>query len=557
MLENNKTKYNDAILQGQYGTAADILEQTDFDDPAKNIEKRNIARTLRKKQAIDDKIKQAASFTNDGPAIDFMNAFERGTVGTIKDTNEYASKYVDYLANAGGKDAYSLRIKLSNKQYKQFLEGSGITDDTRNNYNIRRSSFSDGDISIDFDKDNPNIISILQGLNNISGKSGIPSQAVFGTPGAIASAANSGLFEGQISVYGLDQSGHTVDSVWYKNSSLRNLINLVNDASNRKNKVINAAVSNDVYAKSTYDFQYIDPRVSEWQKQRAIGNLDNAGYNARVKELEDQMYATFRNDVRSASTIYSSDPKGEISTIQKVSDKDKSSLYNMLCKLPDTKIKFSTGMVNGELGLWITTIPGEDTENNKAKNELGDPKTPHILFIPNYYTGSAVDAFNNDSKNRSFLELEDAQRWGIEYDLGNNTYISNVTNDGAELSRVENGKTYSTPISKKQALTEIHKSIIIDDAVNSVYNSINKNLKTNNQAIQAAYNARVSNEILARINAVSLAAVQELYGIRLYDNQFKLKEDDGSSQYIEGLSYYHSILNDILHKSGLDRQTSE
>ena len=547
----NQEKFNQLIANRQYNDAADYAAMFHFSDPKTQKEHENDIINLRRNGRVLGAIYSRIQDSDKLAQIEFYDkVFIDGGLEQLKN-NKYAEEFIEAKKRLGSKvdynsfgydfvekEANKLEVEFqpetktlfgidwlvrdNNNTIDNFYTTSGITEQELKTNNVEEIH-KDGKTLLRFDKTNALANKILYNL-----------YAPGGSQDAIAGNND------KTYITGIDEEGNPIGH----NRNILTIQNLIKDAKLAKEEYFKKTDLAEKDYSSTIG-PAIDDNLEALKAAYQAGEIDETTFNRQSKILGSNVEAAIQSLSSSNYEMYTNHYNDEITdeTLIPANNDQRAYLANLISATNPKNRHFLSMCSNGKIGT-LVVIDAEDL-STKQKEELEGNSKPEDryntrrieIFIPGFMQEQAQAKINANTSSRSIQEVNSMLDWNYAYKCGN----------GAEI--MPNGKggflKNNKSIDKNEAIKEINKDMIIQDAVNNLkfnYLSWNGNLisdKDNSLLGAEEY------EKMARL--ISVRAGNELYP------DVPLEKIDGSSYTVDelfnmkGLSTSEDVYNE---KSG-------
>lgn len=547
----NQEKFNQLIANRQYNDAADYAAMFHFSDPKTQKEHENDIINLRRNGRVLGAIYSRIQDSDKLAQIEFYDkVFIDGGLEQLKN-NKYAEEFIEAKKRLGSKvdynsfgydfvekEANKLEVEFqpetktlfgidwlvrdNNNTIDNFYTTSGITEQELKTNNVE-VIHKDGKTLLRFDKTNALANKILYNL-----------YAPGGSQDAIAGNND------KTYITGIDEEGNPIGH----NRNILTIQNLIKDAKLAKEEYFKKTDLAEKDYSSTIG-PAIDDNLEALKAAYQAGEIDETTFNRQSKILGSNVEAAIQSLSSSNYEMYTNHYNDEITdeTLIPANNDQRAYLANLISATNPKNRHLLSMCSNGKIGT-LVVIDAEDL-STKQKEELEGNSKPEDryntrrieIFIPGFMQEQAQAKINANTSSRSIQEVNSMLDWNYAYKCGN----------GAEI--MPNGKggflKNNKSIDKNEAIKEINKDMIIQDAVNNLkfnYLSWNGNLisdKDNSLLGAEEY------EKMARL--ISVRAGNELYP------DVPLEKIDGSSYTVDelfnmkGLSTSEDVYNE---KSG-------
>ena len=547
----NQEKFNQLIANRQYNDAADYAAMFHFSDPKTQKEHENDIINLRRNGRVLGAIYSRIQDSDKLAQIEFYDkVFIDGGLEQLKN-NKYAEEFIEAKKRLGSKvdynsfgydfvekEANKLEVEFqpetktlfgidwlvrdNNNTIDNLYTTNGITEQELKTNNVE-VIHKDGKTLLRFDKTNALANKILYNL-----------YAPGGSQDAIAGNND------KTYITGIDEEGNPIGH----NRNILTIQNLIKDAKLAKEEYFKKTDLAEKDYSSTIG-PAIDDNLEALKAAYQAGEIDETTFNRQSKILGSNVEAAIQSLSSSNYEMYTNHYNDEITdeTLIPANNDQRAYLANLISATNPKNRHLLSMCSNGKIGT-LVVIDAEDL-STKQKEELEGNSKPEDryntrrieIFIPGFMQEQAQAKINANTSSRSIQEVNSMLDWNYAYKCGN----------GAEI--MPNGKggflKNNKSIDKNEAIKEINKDMIIQDAVNNLkfnYLSWNGNLisdKDNSLLGAEEY------EKMARL--ISVRAGNELYP------DVPLEKIDGSSYTVDelfnmkGLSTSEDVYNE---KSG-------
>ena len=483
----NQEKFNQLIANRQYNDAADYAAKFHFSDPKTQREHENDIINLRRNGRILGAIYSKIDDPDALAQIEFYDkVFIDGGLEQLTG-NKYVDEFIEYKKRLGSlvehntigpdivkKEATRLSITFQPKQ-RTFLGIDWIAKDNKNNIDnfyeqsglteqqLKTSGVTvihkDGKTTLEFDKSNK-----------------LANQIIFNLPNDMYQLGDSPISTGgdNISIVGYDSKGQIAGH----NRSHKGIKNLINSAKSAKEHYFKKKDLAEKDYSSTIG-PAIDDNLEALKAAYASGKIDETTFNRQYNILSSKIMAAINSLGSSNYEMYTNHYNRELTdeTLVQVSNKRRTHLTNLISATDPKNIQLLSMCSNGKIGALIVIKAGGLTSKQQEKlDNDSEPEDMYTtrriqIFIPGFMQKQAQAKINANTSTRSIQEANSMLDWNYTYKCGNGIEI---TPDG-KGGFLKNEK----PIDKDEAIKEINKDMIIQDAVNNLkfnYLSWNGNL---------------------------------------------------------------------------------
>ena len=559
----NQNKFNQLIANRQYNDAADYAAMFHFSDPKTQKEHENDIINLRRNGRVLGAIYSRIDDPDALAQIEFYDkVFVNEGLEQLTD-NKYADKFIDYKRRLGSTiqngevkdEATRLSITFQpEKQYgifgidwlskdnknniDNFYAQSGLTEQQLKVAGVK-VIHKDGKTTLDFDKSNELANKIIFNLPNDSRRLG---DSPLRTSGE------------NVSILGYNSKGESLVekthagfisgfSVGY-DRSFEPIQTLINTAKASKESYFKKTdLAEKDYSSTTGPA--IDDNLEALRAARAAGEIDNTTFNRQFKILGSNVIAAIQSLGSGNYEMYTNSYNKELTdeTLISADNEQRAHLVNLISSTNPQDLQLLSMCSNGKIGTLVVINAGGLT--SKQKEDLEGTAKPEDqystrriqIFIPGFMQEQAQAKINANTSSRSVQEVNSMLDWNYTYKCGNGVEIMPDGKGGF----VKNNK----PIDKNEAIKEINKDMIIQDAVSNLkfnYLSWNGNLisdKDNSllgaeeyEKMARLISVRAGNELnpgvpLTKTNG-SDYTVDELFNMKgLSTSQYWYNEKDG------------------------------
>ena len=483
----NQEKFNQLIANRQYNDAADYAAKFHFSDPKTQREHENDIINLRRNGRILGAIYSKIDDPDALAQIEFYDkVFVDGGLEQLTG-NKYVDEFIEYKKRLGSlvehntigpdivkKEATRLSITFQPKQ-RTFLGIDWIAKDNKNNIDnfyeqsglteqqLKTSGVTvihkDGKTTLEFDKSNK-----------------LANQIIFNLPDDMYQLGDSPISTGgdNVSIVGYDSKGQIAGH----NRSHKGIKNLINSAKSAKEHYFKKKDLAEKDYSSTIG-PAIDDNLEALKTAYASGEIDETTFNRQYNILSSKIMAAINSLGSSNCEMYTNHYNRKLTdeTLVPVYNERRTHLTNLISSTDPKNIQLLSMCSNGKIGALIVIKAGGLTSKQQEKlDNDSEPEDMYTtrriqIFIPGFMQKQAQAKINANTSTRSIQEANSMLDWNYTYKCGNGIEI---TPDG-KGGFLKNEK----PIDKDEAIKEINKDMIIQDAVNNLkfnYLSWNGNL---------------------------------------------------------------------------------
>lgn len=483
----NQEKFNQLIANRQYNDAADYAAQYHFSDPKIQREHENDIINLRRNGRILGAIYSRIDDPDALAQIEFYDkVFVNGGLEQLTG-NKYVDEFIEYKKCLGSliehntigpdivkKEATRLSITFQPKQ-RTFLGIDWIAKDNSNNIDnfYERSGLNkqqliaagitvsekDGKTTLDFPKSNKLANQIIFNLPEDIYRQGDPR---FNTD------------PNNISIVGYDTKGQLAGY----NRDHQNIKHLIKAAKAVKESYFKKTDLAEKDYSSTIG-PAIDDNLETLKAAYAAGEIDATTFNRQFKILGSNVIAAVQSLGSSNYEMYTNAYNKEVTdeTLILAHNEQRADLVNLISATDPKNIQLLSMCSNGKIGTLVVVNAGGLTSKQQEKlDNIAEPEDQYStrrieIFIPGFMQEQAQAKINANTSSRSVQEVNSMLDWDYTYKCGNGNEIMPDGKGGF----LKNKK----PIDKNEAIKEINKDMIIQDAVNNLkfnYLSWNGNL---------------------------------------------------------------------------------
>lgn len=549
----NQDKFNQLIANRQYNDAADYAAKFHFSDPKTQREHENDIINLRRNGRILGAIYSKIDDPDALAQIEFYDkVFVNGGLEQLT-KNKYVDEFIEYKKRLGSlveyddtgnavtkKEAIRLSITFQPKQrtflgfdvlakdnpnnIDNFYEQSGLTEQQLKTSGVT-VTHKDGRTTLDFSKSNKLANQIIFNLPDDIYRQGDPR---FNTD------------PNNISIVGYDAKGQLAGY----NRDHQNIKHLIKAAKATKESYFKKTDLAEKDYSSTIG-PAIDDNLEALKASYAAGEIDATTFNRQFKILGSNVIAAVQSLGSGNYEMYTNAYNKEVTdeTLISAENEQRADLVNLISATDPKNIQLLSMCSNGKIGTLVVINAGGLTSKQQEKlDNIAEPEDQYStrrieIFIPGFMQEQAQAKINANTSSRSVQETNSMLDWNYTYKCGNGIEI---TPDG-KGGFLKNKK----PIDKNEAIKEINKDMIIQDAVNNLkfnYLSWNGNLisdKDNSLLGAEEYEkmarliaVRAGNELnpgipLAKTDGSSYT-IDELFNMKgLSTNNYQYNEENG------------------------------
>lgn len=483
----NQERFNQLIANRQYNDAADYAAMFHFSDPKTQKEHENDIINLRRNGRILGAIYSRIDNPNALAQIEFYDkVFVNGGLEQLTG-NPYADQFTEYKKrlgssieyNAIGKDviikeATRLSItfqpekrtflgidwlaKDNKKNIDNFYEQSGLNEQQLKAAGVT-VTHKDGKTTLDFDKSNE-----------------LANQIIFNLPDDNRRLGDSPLTTdgNNVSIVGYDAKGQVAGY----NRGHKGIKDLINSAKSAKESYFKKTDLAEKDYSSTIG-PAIDDNLEALKAAYAAGEIDDTTFNRQFKILGSNVTAAIQSlssgDYEMYTNGYNEEPTDE--TLISADNEQRAHLVNLISSTNPKDLQLLSMCSNGKIGTLVVINAGGLTDKQRSDLDHTDKPEDQYnsrrieIFIPGLMQEQAQAKINANTSSRSIQEINSMLDWNYTYKCGNGTKIMPDGKGGF----LKNNK----PIDKSEAIKEINKDMIIQDAVSNLkfnYLSWNGNL---------------------------------------------------------------------------------
>lgn len=549
----NQDKFNQLIANRQYNDAADYAAMFHFSDPKTQKEHENDIINLRRNGRVLGAIYSRIDDPNALAQIEFYDkVFVDGGLEQLTG-NTYADQFAEYKKRLGssikyntiGKDVVTkeaTRLSITFQPEKRtflgidwlakdnknnidnFYEQSGLTEQQLKTAGVT-VSHKDGKTTLDFDKSNSLANQIIFNL---------PTDKHYLGDAPMTSSGDN------VAIVGYNAKGE-VTGYGRTHSAIKDLITSAKSAKESYFKKTDLAEKDY----SSTIGPAIDDNLEALKAAHAAGEIDDTTFNRQFKILGSNVTAAIQSLGSGNYEMYTNSYNEELTdeTLISADNEQRAHLVNLISSTNPKDLQLLSMCSNGKIGTLVVINAGGLT--SKQKEDLEGTAKPEDqystrrieIFIPGFMQEQAQAKINGNTSSRSVQEVNSMLDWNYTYKCSNGTEIMPDGKGGF----VKNNK----PIDKNEAIKEINKDMIIQDAVSNLkfnYLSWNGNLisdKDNSlfgaeeyEKMARLISVRASNELNPRVPLTktdgSDYTVDELFNMKgLSTSNYLYNEENG------------------------------
>lgn len=472
----NQEKFNQLIANRQYNDAADYAALYHFNNPKIQREHENDIINLRRNGRILGAIYSKIDDPDTLAQIEFYDkVFVDGGLEQLTG-NKYVDEFIEYKKRLGSlvehntiepdivkKEATRLSITFQPKQ-RTFLGIDWIAKDNPNNIDdfYERSGLNkqqliaagitvsekDGRTTLDFPKSNK-----------------LANQIIFNLPEDIYRLGDPrfNTDPNNISIVGYDAKGQLAGY----NRDHQNIKHLIKAAKAVKESYFRKTDLAEKDYSSTIG-PAIDDNLEALKASYAAGEIDATTFNRQFKILGSNVIAAVQSLGSSNYEMYTNAYNKEVTdeTLISAHNEQRADLVNLISATDPKNIQLLSMCSNGKIGTLVVINAGGLTSKQQEKlDNIAEPEDQYStrrieIFIPGFMQEQAQAKINTNTSSRSVQEANSMLDWDYTYKCGNGTEIMPDGKGGF----LKNKK----PIDKDEAIKEINKDMIIQDAVNNL-----------------------------------------------------------------------------------------
>lgn len=486
----NQDKFNQLIANRQYNDAADYAAMFHFSDPKTQKEHENDIINLRRNGRILGAIYSRIDDSNALAQIEFYDkVFVDGGLEQLSGNN-YVDKFVEYKRQLGSTIDYNItgadtvtneatRLSITFKpKTKTFLGIDWLAKDNKNNIeNFYEESglteqqlkaagvivsHKDGKTTLDFDKSNS-----------------LANQIIFNLPIDKHYLGDSPMTSSgdNVAIIGYNAKGE-VTGYGRTHGAIKELITSAKSAKESYFKKTDLAEKDY----SSTIGPAIDDNLEALKAAYQAGEIDETTFNRQYKILGNNIIAAVQSlgsgNYEMYTNVYNKEVTDE--TLISAGNEQRAHLANLISSTNPKDIELLSMCSNGKIGTLV--VINAQPISSKQREGLDTTAAPEDqyntrriqIFIPGFMQEQAQAKINANTSSRSIQEINSMLDWNYTYKCGNGAEIMPDGKGGF----VKNNK----PIDKNEAIKEINKDMIIQDAVSNLkfnYLSWNGNLISN------------------------------------------------------------------------------
>lgn len=482
----NQEKFNQLIANRQYNDAADYAAMFHFSNPKTQKEHENDIINLRRNGRVLGAIYSRIDDPNALAQIEFYDkVFVDGGLEQLTG-NEYADKFIDYKRRLGSTiqngevkdEATRLSITFQpEKQYGIFGIDWLAEDNKKNIDNFYTQSglneqqlkaagvkvtHKDGKTTLDFDKSNE-----------------LANQIIFNLPSDTERIGDAPLRTSgkNVSILGYNAKGESLVEKTHVGFTSGSSIGYSRSFEPMQTLIDNAKASKESYFKKTYlaekDYSStigpaIDDNLEALKAAHAAGEIDDTTFNRQFKILGSNVTAAIQSLGSGNYEMYTNSYNKEVTdeTLISADNKQRDNLVNLISIINPKDLQLLSMCSNGKIGTLVnintTNLTKDQIERlDDAGIDEDVYSKPRVqIFIPGFMQEQAQAKINANTSSRSIQEINSMLDWNYAYKCSNGTEIMPDGKGGF----IKNNK----PIDKNEAIKEINKDMIIQDAVSNL-----------------------------------------------------------------------------------------
>ena len=482
----SKEKFNQLIENRQYNDAADYAAMFHFSDPKTQKEHENDIINLRRNGRVLGAIYSRIDDPNALAQIEFYDkVFVNGGLEQLTG-NEYADKFIEYKRRLGStiqngevKDE-ATRLSITFQPEKQYgIFGiDWLAEDNKNNIdNFYAQSglneqqlksagvkiiHKDGKTTLDFNKSNK-----------------FANQIIFNLPTDVKSMSDDPLKTSgeNVSILGYNAKGESLIEKIHVGFKSGSSMGYSRSFEPIQTLIANAKAFKESYFKKTdlaeKDYSStIGPAINDnleaLKAAYAAGEIDETTFNRQFKILGSNVIAAIQSLSSGNNEMYTNayNKKATDETLISAINEQRGDLVNLISSTNPKDLELLSMCSNGKIGTLVVINAGGLT--NKQKENLESTAKPEDLystrrieiFIPGFMQKQAQAKINANTSTRSIQEVNSMLDWNYTYKCSDGTEIMPDGKGGF----IKNNK----PIDKDEAVKEINKDMIIQDAVSNL-----------------------------------------------------------------------------------------
>lgn len=486
----NQDKFNQLIANRQYNDAADYAAKFHFSDPKTQKEHENDIINLRRNGRVLGAIYSRIDNPNALAQIEFYDkVFVDGGLEQLSG-NAYVDKFVEYKKQLGSTIDYNItgvdtvtneatRLSITfQPKTKTFLGIDWLAKDNKNNIeNFYEESglteqqlkaagvivsHKDGKTTLDFDKSNSLANQIIFNL---------PTDKHYLGDAPITSSGDN------VAIIGYNAKGE-VTGYGRTHGAIKELIT---SAKSAKESYFKKTDLTEKDYSSTIG-PAIDDNLEALKAAYQAGEIDETTFNRQYKILGNNIIATVQSLGSGNYEMYTNAYNEEVTdeTLISAGNEQRAHLANLISSTNPKDIELLSMCSNGKIGTLV--VINAQPISSKQRESLDTTAAPEDqyntrriqIFIPGFMQEQAQAKINANTSSRSIQEVNSMLDWNYTYKCGNGVEIMPDGKGGF----IKNNK----PVDKNEAIKEINKDMIIQDAVNNLkfnYLSWNGNLISN------------------------------------------------------------------------------
>ena len=561
----NQDKFNQLIANRQYNDAADYAAMFHFSDPKTQKEHENDIINLRRNGRVLGAIYSRIDDPNALAQIEFYDkVFVDGGLEQLSG-NVYVDKFVEYKKQLGSTIDYNItgvdtvtneatRLSITfQPKTKTFLGIDWLAKDNKNNIeNFYEESglteqqlkaagvivsHKDGKTTLDFDKSNSLANQIIFNL---------PTDKHYLGDAPITSSGDN------VAIIGYNAKGE-VTGYGRTHGAIKELITSAKSAKESYFKKTDLAEKDY----SSTIGPAIDDNLEALKAAYQAGEIDETTFNRQYKILGNNIIAAVQSLGSGNYEMYTNAYNEEVTdeTLISVGNEQRAHLANLISSTNPKDIELLSMCSNGKIGtLMVINAQPISSKQRESLDTTAAPEDQYNtrriqIFIPGFMQEQAQAKINANTSSRSIQEVNSMLDWNYTYKCGNGAEIMPDGKGGF----IKNNK----PVDKNEAIKEINKDMIIQDAVNNLkfnYLSWNGNLISNKdnsllgaeeyEKMARLISVRASNELnpgvpLIKVNG-SDYTVDELFNMKGLSTSLKWYNEE-NGEISQSLPYQVSL----------------
>lgn len=558
----NQDKFNQLIANRQYNDAADYAAKFHFSDPKTQKEHENDIINLRRNGRVLGAIYSRIDDPNALAQIEFYDkVFVDGGLEQLSG-NDYANKFIDYKRQLGSTIDYNMigadtvtneatRLSITfQPKTKTFLGIDWLAKDNKNNIeNFYEESglteqqlkaagvivsHKDGKTTLDFDKSNSLANQIIFNL---------PTDKHYLGDAPITSSGDN------VAIVGYNAKGE-VTGYGRTHGAIKELITSAKSAKESYFKKTDLAEKDY----SSTIGPAIDDNLEALKAVYQAGEIDETTFNRQYKILGNNIIAAVQSLGSGNYEMYTNAYNEEVTdeTLISTGNEQRAHLANLISSTNPKDIELLSMCSNGKIGTLV--VINAQPISSKQRESIDTTAAPEDqyntrriqIFIPGFMQEQAQAKINANTSSRSIQEVNSMLDWNYTYKCGNGAEIMPDGKGGF----IKNNK----PVDKNEAIKEINKDMIIQDAVSNLkfnYLSWNGNLISNKdnsllgaeeyEKMARLISIRASNELnpgvpLIKANG-SDYTVDELFNMKGLSTSLRWYDEEEDGKISQSLPY--------------------